>query len=542
MSEHEGKLKVLEDFILNNPELDKLEGMLDHFNVFETLKMVHTEIRHSNVLSWLLNPSSNHGIGETFLKQFLKQFAVKNKEFIKDSTGLTLFDFEIFNYGNVEIRREWNNIDILIIVKEYEKNVVVAIENKIGSSEHSDQLRRYKRIVDEEFDKESSKHKKIFIYLTSEVEKPSDENWCNFTYDTVAEILDGLLTNKKDVMNETVYNFVGQYNLMLRRHIVGNSEVEEICKQIYKKHSAALDLIFQHKPDIYMEISDHMISLLKRDDTAFTVETTGKTYIRFSTPTIDAAIEKKGDKSWTSSARIVMFELINSDNKLSMALYIGPGDKEYREKLHAFFKQNDTTLFTLANRNLGRRWLALYKKDFLRKNDFENATIDDLKEKINVAWDEFVKTDLTEINKFISEFNVGQMMKEGEHQMKNAQETVFSGGAEGGGIALYRRLSHNGSHDFFTIINNSICFDENDADIGPIETERKFSSWNEAWKFLLEAEFYHMYPLEIHPDYKGFFEKYMLENKNDIQKVRGDHWEKDIFPLWVEKNKESRPT
>ena len=56
MSEHEGKLKVLEDFILNNPELDKLEGMLDHFNVFETLKMVHTEIRHSNVLSWLLNP------------------------------------------------------------------------------------------------------------------------------------------------------------------------------------------------------------------------------------------------------------------------------------------------------------------------------------------------------------------------------------------------------------------------------------------------------------------------------------------------------
>ena len=385
--------------------------MLEHFNVFETLKMVHAEIRHSNVLSWLLNPSSNHGIGETFLKQLLKQFAAKNQEFIKESTGLTLFDFEIFNYGNVEIRREWNNIDILIILKECEKNVVVTIENKIGSSEHSDQLQRYKKIVDEEFDEESSKYKKIFIYLTSEAEKPSDENWCNFTYDTVAEILDGLLTNKKDVMNETVYNFIGQYNVMLRRHIVGNSELEEICKQIYKKHSAALDLIFQYKPDIYMEISEYIISLLKMDETAFIIETTGKTYIRFSTPTIDAFIEKKGDRSWTSSARIVLFEMVNADNKLSLTLYIGPGEKDYRERLYAFFKQNDA-IFKSTSRNFGRKWSAVYRKDILRKNDFDNSTIDDLRDKINCTWNEFIKKDLPEINKYLSEFNLGQMVKE----------------------------------------------------------------------------------------------------------------------------------
>ncbi len=44
-------LDVLENFILNNPELDKLENMLSLFNVFETLNIVNAELRHSSVLS-----------------------------------------------------------------------------------------------------------------------------------------------------------------------------------------------------------------------------------------------------------------------------------------------------------------------------------------------------------------------------------------------------------------------------------------------------------------------------------------------------------
>jgi hypothetical protein len=52
----------LEQFILNNPDLDRLEEMLSDFNLFETLDLVNAEIRHSNVLSWLLNPNENHGL------------------------------------------------------------------------------------------------------------------------------------------------------------------------------------------------------------------------------------------------------------------------------------------------------------------------------------------------------------------------------------------------------------------------------------------------------------------------------------------------
>ena len=54
--------KLLEDLILNNPELDKLENLLGVFNIFETPDIVNAEIRHSNVLAWLFNPESNIGL------------------------------------------------------------------------------------------------------------------------------------------------------------------------------------------------------------------------------------------------------------------------------------------------------------------------------------------------------------------------------------------------------------------------------------------------------------------------------------------------
>ena len=67
------ELKYLEDFILRNPDLDRLENLLEEFNIFETLKITHAEIRHSNVIAWLLNPTENHGLSNYFLKQLFKQ-------------------------------------------------------------------------------------------------------------------------------------------------------------------------------------------------------------------------------------------------------------------------------------------------------------------------------------------------------------------------------------------------------------------------------------------------------------------------------------
>ena len=41
------------------------------FNVFDVLQYAEFEIRHSNVLAWLLQPEESHRIGRLFLDRFL---------------------------------------------------------------------------------------------------------------------------------------------------------------------------------------------------------------------------------------------------------------------------------------------------------------------------------------------------------------------------------------------------------------------------------------------------------------------------------------
>ncbi len=84
--------EYLEDFIHDNSQLEKLESLVDEFNIFTSLKIVDTEIRHSNFLAWLLDPSETHGVGSYFLKSFLKRVAYKAATF--DLSCPTVFEVD----------------------------------------------------------------------------------------------------------------------------------------------------------------------------------------------------------------------------------------------------------------------------------------------------------------------------------------------------------------------------------------------------------------------------------------------------------------
>ena len=65
-------------------------------------------------------------------------------------------------YSDVEVRREWKNIDVLVIIDEDHQNVVFSIENKIKSPERRDQLQRYSAAINNQF-KEYLTIKKIAL-------------------------------------------------------------------------------------------------------------------------------------------------------------------------------------------------------------------------------------------------------------------------------------------------------------------------------------------------------------------------------------------
>src|SRR4030088_1373392 len=68
--------KELEALVVDNPDLERLEALLDQFNIFEVIGAVRQELRHSDFLAFLLDPQQNHGLGDAFCKRLLQKILV----------------------------------------------------------------------------------------------------------------------------------------------------------------------------------------------------------------------------------------------------------------------------------------------------------------------------------------------------------------------------------------------------------------------------------------------------------------------------------
>ena len=361
------EIEALQSF-LEDHDLETLEELADEFNILTALGAVHSEIRHSNFLAWLLSPAESHGLGDYFLAAFLKELT--RKASVLGTEAPSLFDIDSSNLDDAEVLREWRNIDILI--RSDDHRFVCALENKVRSGEGVDQLARYKSIVRAEF----PSYRQLFAYLTVEGATPSEADYVALSYGEIASLVDTLMERKKDKLGSEILTFISHYKEMLRRYIVEDSEIQDICNRIYKTHKKALDLIFEYKPDRQSEIYDYLVDLISQDP-ALILDDSSKSSIRFLPSDWDF-IPRAGE-GWTSTSRIVLFEFKNSPQGLSLYLYIGPGRQEVREKLYEMAGQ-DLTLFNTASRKLRPKWLAIYKKTLTRPKDYEDKDAHELRQ------------------------------------------------------------------------------------------------------------------------------------------------------------------
>lgn len=229
--------EVLQDFLLDRECLDELNQWTRKFNIFDVLKISRTEIRHSNILAWLLDASENHGLGDAFVKGIIQRIVENDMENRYD-----VFELLLLDYNSVVVLREWKNIDLLLVSEK--EQILVAIENKVGSHEHDNQLNRYRKILEDEY----SEFCRIYIYLTPDGEEPSDiKNWSVLTYVDVVEILESI-KDRESLLPE-VELLINNYIDTIRREIVEDEKLIEICNKIYQKHKRALDLIYENKTD-----------------------------------------------------------------------------------------------------------------------------------------------------------------------------------------------------------------------------------------------------------------------------------------------------
>jgi hypothetical protein len=383
-------LKLLKVFVVNNDDLEKLEGLLSQFNIFEALGAVRTELRHSDFLAFLLDPNLNHGLGDAFLKRFLQNILGDTENL---DIKLSAIDIALWDLNNIVVQREWQNVDILLVNKsnKNEENFVVLIENKIDFGEHSDQLKKYYERVRKAY----QNFKIIPIFLTPDRLIPSESIYLSAGYKDIHDILNRILATRAASIGPAVRVLIEHYIQMLRRHIMSESEIAQLCRDIYYKHKQALDLIFEHRPDTQSQISSLVKGFVEKEKELI-LDYASKSYIFFLPKQLDLPGLRRGE-GWTQSKRILMFEFYYyNKTTLKLTLLIGPGAKDVREELFNIALKRPEPLRPTQGM-LASRFQNIYQKTFLLPEHIDLGNMDVIQMEFQEKWDQFLITDLPAI-------------------------------------------------------------------------------------------------------------------------------------------------
>ncbi len=227
----EGNLRAL----LDDPRFRQYhDAMLKprDFSAFDVLRNADYEIRHSNVIAWLLQPGETHGIEARFLQWFVNHL---NERAV--TAGVERVPVTEFEASNVEVKRELDQVDVTIFFKK-EKHLI-AIENKTEemSSEHSQQVRRYDRELRDRYGEGYRVHSAL---LTSSPDgNIVERGFVSVSWASLHRQISAL-RQAGEFQSTEVDAFVRQYVDMLEERILRQETVGESVKRLLDDYDALL--------------------------------------------------------------------------------------------------------------------------------------------------------------------------------------------------------------------------------------------------------------------------------------------------------------
>ncbi len=187
--------------------LKEYYNSLDMASVYGVEKM---EIKHSNVLKWLLEPGKNAGnkaISYFPIRKLLK--LIQDKKFGDEYFEKLNIDEMIFS--DVKVMRERNNIDLLITLKLNEEKYVVVIENKLEYLIHDNQLQKYKDNISKKYES----YQKLFVFLYPGykliLEQQKEVDQAGYITITYQDIYDYILKDTLKLSNDLEMNLILSY-------------------------------------------------------------------------------------------------------------------------------------------------------------------------------------------------------------------------------------------------------------------------------------------------------------------------------------------
>ena len=378
MSAKAGERQALESFIVSH-DLVELETRFARFNVFEALYVARQELKHSSFLAFLLDPRESHGLGDLFLRRFLQEVTR-----IASEPTISAVDLDSFDLSRTEVKREYENIDIFMRDPTYKISVV--IENKVGTKEHDDQLKRYRELVTRRF----PAYKFIGVYLTREGESAMDSEYVAISYGMVRDLVNELLLRKSVLITPAIRMTFEQYVDLLERRVMADQELHELCARIYKRHKQAIDILMKHIPDEYAKALEVVKELVTH--TGYSLEVSDNHALRF-VPKEFTVAPFRSDKAWLASGQMVYVECKKKEDTLGFQVKMDGGSPEERTVVHTFAKTHKPFR---PDKGVHAKYQVLYKHTFLEASDLD-ATEEELRIRLKDEWNKFTSTDLAKM-------------------------------------------------------------------------------------------------------------------------------------------------
>lgn len=277
-------------------------------NLFHIISMDHMEIKHSNLLGWLLNVNGSHELKDSFVKNLMLEILPIYKENSnKGNSKPLLSNFPKNDWLDSTVLREYKNIDILF--HDDTNNLNLIIENKIYSSEHSNQLERYERIVN--FEYPNKRDINIFVYLTLYGEEPSSKTWITLTYQNVISALYKTIYNVSNLNSKTTIILFDYIYLLKELTGMDNDEKQKIATEIWNKHKDTIEFIeknrFKPENEIMLEFKRLCNAENNEHGFQFTERYSDSTHIRFKTTKMNKLIRENNidymNSSWNSNQK-----------------------------------------------------------------------------------------------------------------------------------------------------------------------------------------------------------------------------------------------
>ncbi|ENQ3077403.1 PD-(D/E)XK nuclease family protein [Bacillus cereus] len=223
-------------------EFEKLHSKFNRFNPFKILRVDKFEIRHSNIISWLLDPNGNHNLGAFFINKLLSKVFVK----AENENLIGKYDFIKLHrqaLHDLEVLREVQTIDnkrIDILAVSESQKIVILIENKYKSSESDGQLQNYLKFVHDTYEGYTI----VPIFLSLDGIAPSHSDYFILDYGDILNILKAYLEINSTYISNSIQDFLYYYLDVLEGELIRDEEDVELAMNVYKKHKEAIDFLF----------------------------------------------------------------------------------------------------------------------------------------------------------------------------------------------------------------------------------------------------------------------------------------------------------